>query len=114
MQATISAVLTGSTGVTTWSGGLPELDPVALGIGDPAEPADAFHVLRFFGHVRSLGAQLREHGVQVADPEVEHGLLGAGPEVPGFGLECREHRRPASLPPQAVVVGVQAQAIAVP
>src|SRR5437588_496401 len=56
------------------SGGLPQLDPVVLRIGDPAEPADTLHVLRLFGHVRSLGAQLREHRIQIADPEVEHGL----------------------------------------
>ncbi len=49
--------------VKTRSGGLPQLDPVALGIGDPAEPADTLHVLRLFSHVRSLGAQLREHRI---------------------------------------------------
>ena len=32
--------------VKTRSGGLPQLDPIALGIGDPAEPADTLHVLR--------------------------------------------------------------------
>ena len=100
--------------VMTRSGGLPQLDPVALRIGDPAEPADTLHVLRLAGHVRSLGAQLREHRIQVADPEVEHGLLGAGPEVAGPGLERREYRRPGSLTPQAVLIGVQAQAIAIP
>src|SRR6516162_7892840 len=87
------------------SGGLPQLDPIALRIGDPAEPADTLHALRLVGHVRSLGAQLREHRVQVADPEVEHGLLGAGPEVAGIGLERREHRQPGSLTPQAVLIG---------
>jgi hypothetical protein len=90
------------------SGGLPQLDPIALRIGDPAEPADALHALRFFGHLRSLGTQLREHRIQVADPEVEHRLLGAGAEVVGFGLERREHRRTGSLMPQAVLIGVQA------
>src|SRR5580658_5184459 len=100
--------------VKTRSGGLPQLDPVALGIGDPAEAADTLHVLRLLSYVRSLSAQLREHRIQVTDPEVEHGLLGAGPEVTGLGLERREHRRPGGLAPQAVLVGVQAQAIAVP
>ena len=75
---------------------------------------DILHVLRRFSHVRSLGAQLGEHRVQVADPEVEHGLLGAGPEVVGLGLERREHRRPGRLTPQAVLISVQAQAVAVP
>ena len=77
--------------VTAWvetrSGGLPQLDSVALRVGDPAEPADTLHVLRLAGHVRSLGAQLREHHIQVADPEVEHGLLGARTEVVGPGFE---------------------------
>lgn len=57
--------------VRTRSGGLPQFDPVTLRIGDPAEPADTRHLLRLFSHVRSLGTQLREHRVQVADPEVE-------------------------------------------
>jgi hypothetical protein len=76
--------------VKTRSGGLPELDPIAVGIGDPAESTDSFHVLRLFSHVRSRGAKLREHRTQVAEPEVEHGLLGTGPEVVGLGLERRE------------------------
>src|SRR5215831_19154764 len=100
--------------VKTRSGGLPQLDPIALGIGDPAEPADTLHFLRFLIHVRSLAAQLRKHRIQVADPEVEHGLLGAGPEVAGPGLERREHRQPGPLTPHAVLIGVQAQAIAIP
>src|ERR1700729_2742961 len=100
--------------VETRSGGLPQFDPIALEIGDPAESTDTLHVLRLFSHVCSLGAQLREHRVQVADPEVEHGLLGAGPEVVGLGLERREHRQPGLLTPQAVLIGVQAQAIAIP
>jgi hypothetical protein len=45
-----------------------QVDPIALRIGDPAESTDTLHVLRLFGHVRSLGAQLREHRIQVADP----------------------------------------------
>src|SRR5690349_9888401 len=95
-------------------GGLPQLDPVTLGIGDPAEPADTLHLLGVLGHLRSFGTQLRDHRVQVADAEVEHRLLGAGPEVAGLGLERREYRRPGFLAPQAVLIGVQAQAIAVP
>ena len=40
--------------VKTRSGGLPQLDPIALGIGDPAESTDTLHVLRLCSHVRSL------------------------------------------------------------
>jgi hypothetical protein len=46
-----------------------------------------------------IAALFDEHRIQVADPEVEHGLLGAGPEVAGPGLERREHRQPAFLTP---------------
>ena len=67
------------------SGRLAKLDAIAFRIGDPAEAADPFRLLRLLGDVRSVGAQLREHRIQVADPEVEHGLLGAGPEIVGFG-----------------------------
>src|SRR5215831_18846058 len=96
------------------SAGLPQLDPIALRIGDPAKPTDTFHVLSLLGHVRSLGAQLRKHRIQVADTEVEHGLLGAGAKVLGLGLEHREHCHPGFLTPQAVLIGVQPQAIAIP
>jgi len=81
------------------SGGLPQLDPVALGIGDPAESTYTLHVLRLSSYVRSLGAQLSEHRVQITDPEVDHDLLRTGPEVVGLGRERREHRRPGLLTP---------------
>ncbi|MGA8465881.1 MAG: hypothetical protein WB688_17070, partial [Trebonia sp.] len=58
--------------------------------------------------------QLRDHRIQVADTEVEHRLLGAGAEVLGLGLEGREHRNPGFLMPQAVLIGVQTQAVAIP
>src|SRR4051794_863510 len=45
--------------MTTASAGLPELDPVALRIRDPAESPDTLHVLRLVGHIRSPGTQLR-------------------------------------------------------
>lgn len=38
------------------SGRLPEFDAVALRVGDPAEAADAVHLLRLLGHVRARGA----------------------------------------------------------
>src|SRR5207244_35450 len=70
--------------------------------------------LRFPGYVCAPGAQLGEHRIQVAGPEVEHRLLGGGPEVAGPGLEGREHRRAVALLPHAVLVGVQPQAVPVP
>ncbi|GAA5195246.1 hypothetical protein GCM10023322_61550 [Rugosimonospora acidiphila] len=39
-----------------YSAGLPQLHPIALRIGDPAESTDTLHVLSLVGHVRSLGA----------------------------------------------------------
>jgi hypothetical protein len=43
---------------------LPQLDAIAFWIRDPAESADAVHLLRLFGDVRSPAAQLREHRTQ--------------------------------------------------
>src|SRR6476469_8911411 len=79
-------------------GGLPQLDAVARGVGDPAEAADAVHVLGHVCHVGALVAELGEHGVEVADPEVEHGLLGRGTEVVGPLLERREDGGARLLP----------------
>src|SRR6202020_2061483 len=74
------------------------------------------------GHSSTLGAPSNRFRagargatrIQVADPEVEHDLLGPGPEVVGLGLERREHRRPVFLTPEAVLIGVEAEGIAVP
>jgi hypothetical protein len=96
------------------SAGLPQLHPIAFGISDPAESADTLHVLGLLNHVCSMRAELRKHRIKVADTEVEHRLLRAGAEVFGLGLERREDRHPGSLTPKAVLVGVQAQAIAIP
>ncbi len=95
-------------------GGLPELDAVALGIGDPAEAADAFHLLDVVDDIGALVAELGEHGVEVADPEVEHGLLRSRPEVVGPGFERREDGGARLLLPQAVLVGIEAEAVPVP
>ena len=46
-----------------------------------------------------LARSCGEHRIQVADTEVEHRLLGAGPEVVGLGLERRE--RPSARVPDA-------------
>lgn len=50
---------------SSWYGSdrLPQLYPIALGIGDPPESPDPGHLLDFRIHVRTLGAQLREHGI---------------------------------------------------
>ena len=54
---------------------LPQLDPIALGIGDPTESTYPLHFLCLSRHVRFFGAELCEHRIQVTDPEVEHRLL---------------------------------------
>jgi hypothetical protein len=96
------------------SGRLPEFYPIALRISDPAESADALHGLRFVIHYRTPISQLREHRVQVPDPEVQHGLLGVRTEVVGPGLKCREDRKSLPLTPYTVVIGVKPQEIPLP
>lgn len=81
-------------------------------IHDPAESTDTLRVLDVLGHVRSLGAQLREHRIQFAHPEVEDGLRGARPEVVGPGDP--DVANTGCPTPQAVLVSVQAQTGAVP
>jgi hypothetical protein len=69
---------------------LPQLNPIAFGVDQPDEPAGAF--LRLLAvNPDSHRAELGQHGVQVADAEVEQpGLLGAA-EVVGVGGKRREH-----------------------
>ena len=69
--------------------GLPEFDAVAFWVDDPGEAAE---VVVFTMRVDDdgRGCKLGEKGVQVVDPVVDHGLLGAffcaGAEVGGvFG-----------------------------
>ena len=85
---------------------LPQLDPIAFGVSHPRESPDPFHVLRLFSHVRALQAQLREHRVHIPDSEVDHGLLGSGPEVVGLGLERRKHGQSNHLTPQTDLIRV--------
>jgi AcrR family transcriptional regulator len=94
--------------------GLPELDPVALRVDDPAESAHALEVLHLGRDLGPVTAQLGQHGVQVADPEVEHGLLGGRAEVVGVGRERRERGDARLRMPDAVLVGVEAEGLAVP
>ena len=46
---------------------MPQLDAVALGVGDPAEATDTVHLLRLTGDVGALRPELREHRVEVLD-----------------------------------------------
>ena len=68
---------------------LPELDPVALRIGGPAEAAELV-LLDLLVDLHARGTKLVEHGVEVADREVGHVLLLRGPVV-GVRLERRPH-----------------------
>jgi hypothetical protein len=92
---------------------VPQLDPVPLRIGNPTESADTFHDLHVINDVGALGSQLREHGIEVVNPEVDHRRLGAGAEVVGLIFERGEDSRARRLVPQAVVIGVQAQNLSV-
>jgi len=94
--------------------GLPELDAVALGIGDPAEAADAFHLLDFVDYVGAVLAELQEHGVQVADPEVHHRLLGTSAEIVGPDLERGKYSDACFLVPHAVLIGIETEAFPIP
>src|SRR3954454_4872816 len=93
---------------------LPQLDPIALRIDDPTEATHALHLLRLVGYVCPLAPQLRKHRVEVANPEVEHGLLLVRSEVAGPGLERCKHRRAGFRIPQTVLVCVQPEAVSVP
>src|SRR6202012_1775551 len=71
--------------------GLPELDAVAFGIGDPGEVA-VFGVLAVRIDGDAGGGEAGEELFEVVDAVVDHGLLGAffvaGAEVlAGFGEE---------------------------
>jgi hypothetical protein len=82
-------------------GGLPQLDPVAFGVDQPGEPADAFLCLRAVDPDPGR-TELGHHGVQVADAEVEHPRLLGAAEVVGVGGKRHEHRGAPLLPPDRV------------
>ena len=66
---------------------LPELEAVAFGVGGPAEAAVVV-VFDLVVDAGAGGAELGEHGVEVADAVVEHaGGGGGGAEVGGVGGE---------------------------
>ena len=84
----VSDAVSGLQHVWGW---LPQLDPVAFGVDQPGEPAGAF--LRLLAVDPDPGrTKLGQHGVQVADAEVEHPRLFGAAEVVGVGGERREHR----------------------
>src|SRR2546422_10181121 len=76
-------------------GRLPQLDPVALRIGDPSEPTVGVLVaLVVDGH--ALSGQLPEHAIEVVNPVVDH---AGRREVARLGRKERPHRAPHALGP---------------
>src|SRR5262245_57028068 len=97
--------------------GLPELDPVPVGIFHPAEPAEALHRLDVVDDDGAAGPHLGEHRVEVTDAEVDHDPLLAPAEVLGVVRERRPYRRARLLAPDAVLllgVRVDPERLAVP
>src|SRR2546427_7179295 len=77
-------------------GRLPQLDPVALRIGDPSDPTVRVLVsLVVDGH--ALSGQLPEHAIEVVNPVVDH---AGRREVARLGRKERPHRAPHALGPR--------------
>jgi hypothetical protein len=98
-------------------GGLPQLDRVAFGIGG-AGHAPVRVGLRVGADLDCGRTELGDHGVQVANPQVQLPRLPWTPEVVGVGRERREYRRTLLLPPRPLLVGrwrrVDAEVVGVP
>jgi hypothetical protein len=70
------------------SGGLVQRDPIALRIGDPAESTDTLHTC-VFSDARSFAPNCARIASR-SRTRSRAGLLGAGPEVLGLGLQSHE------------------------
>src|SRR4029078_118644 len=83
---------------------LPQLEAVALRVNGMPETAVAG-----LGHLVVDGGagrpQLLEHGVEIVDPEVQHGLLLQPAEVVGVGRTRREHGGAGLLRPRRIHAG---------
>ena len=56
---------------------------------DVGEPTDAFHRL-FVEGLGSRSAELRQHGVQIVDTEIDHHLLGRREIIRTFSKRCKD------------------------
>ncbi len=85
-----------------YSLGCHKLDAAACGVKDMREASDAglLDDVPVDGHVSV--AQLREHRVEVSNPESDHDLLLGPTEVVAVLSKGRPHRRPRLLLPQHV------------
>src|SRR5262249_18078214 len=73
----------------------PELEPVSLRVGRPAEPAEVAVVLDSVLHRRAGRAELGQQGVEVPDAIIHHERRRARTEI----LGVRRKRRPRRLFP---------------
>src|SRR5439155_3475624 len=61
---------------------LPQLEAVSLDVVRPGE-SSVLHLLDLVVDVDTPRAELREHGVEIANAEVDHQLLSTRPEITG-------------------------------
>ena len=80
----------------------PRARAVAFGVDRPTEAADAVEQLDPLVDLGTGLAQLREHRVEVSNPEVDHDLLLGPAEVVAVLRKGSPHRRPRLLLPQHV------------
>ena len=82
---------------------MPELNGVAVGIREPGEPAVRVS-LRVDLDYDAPSSELAHHGVEVADPEVDHPLLIGATEHLGILTEDGPHGWSCLLFPDRIVV----------
>src|SRR5690349_881285 len=79
--------------------GLPELDWVAFGIGQPCEASVRIDLSVHVDGVAAC-AKLGDHLIEIADAEVDHPLEAPIAEVRRILLERLKGRRPSAGPPR--------------
>lgn len=94
--------------------GFPQLEAVSFGVCGVAETSDTSLGDHLVPDGGSGGVELREHLVEVGDPEVEHSLLFGASEIPCVLGERGEDRRPGFLPPDFLGSIGDAEVVRVP
>src|SRR5690554_5274183 len=82
---------------------LPQFDRVSFRVMNSSESVDlGIPLLRSRLHIDAPAPQLRDHGVQVRDSEVDHPLLLGPAEIFRVVLERAEDGRSAALLPDGI------------